>query len=263
MKWSRFYLVTLYLALVGTLLGNSSLVHSREDAWQFRAGLAPLSASLPWKGMADQRVLAPYFKASMGQWSFGVENIVGYQYSLGENIQVTTGINFRDQGYKNQASVFTKSSNDPVFVNYSRPNQELAASVNIRWHLLSIEVNQDISNHSQSSSIKSSIDIPLYRHKNGMQFKGTASALWYSAAYVDYYFGISAQQEDLALGRTQYIGHDSVNQQFTLNAMIPINAQWQLISIISRTELGEEVYESPLIDTRYEDRVSIALSYLF
>ncbi|MEH6345962.1 MAG: MipA/OmpV family protein [Bermanella sp.] len=263
MKWNRFYLVTLKLSLVCALFFNSSFVHSSQDAWQFRAGLAPLSASLPWKGMEDQRVLAPYFKASMGQWSFGVENIVSYQYSLGKNVQVITGINFRDQGYKNEASVFRKSSSDPVFINYQRPNQEFAATVNIRWYLLSIEVNQDISNHSQSTSIKSSIDIPLYRHKNGMQFKGTASALWHSAAYVNYYFGITAKQEDLALGRSQYKGHDSVNHQFTLNAMIPINTRWQFVSIISRTELGGEVYASPLIDTRYEDRASIALSYLF
>ncbi len=263
MKWNRFYFVTLQLSFIFTLFCNSPFVLSSQDAWQFRAGLAPLSASLPWKGLKDQRVLAPYFKASMGQWSFGVESIVSYQYSLGENFQVMTGINFRDQGYKNEASAFKKSSADPVFINYSRPNQELAAITHIRWHLLSIEVNQDISNNSQSTSIKSSIDIPLYRHKNGMQFKGTASALWYDAAYVDYYFGITSKQEDLALGRTRYIGHDSVNHQFTLNAMIPITPLWQIISIISRTKLGKEVYESPLIDTRYDDRASIALSYLF
>jgi outer membrane scaffolding protein for murein synthesis (MipA/OmpV family) len=262
MKWDRFYTCTFYISLFPTLLFSSFIVHSNEDAWKIKVGVAPLSASLPWKGLESQSVLAPYLDVRIGRWSFGVESVVSYEYQLGDHILINSGINLRDQGYKNQASVFRKSSNDPVFIDYQRPNQEFAATSNIRWQLLSFEVNQDISNNSRSTSITSSIDIPLYRHKNGMLLKGTVNALWYSASYVDYYFGIKPQQENLALGRHRYKGQDTVNHQFTLNAIVPINARWELVSIISHTELGDGVFKSPLIDTRDENKVSIALSYL-
>lgn len=262
MKWNRFYSCTFPVSLVLTLLFHSSQVHSHQDVWKIKAGLAPLSASLPWKGMDDQSVLAPYLDVRIGNWSFGVENIASYHYPLSDDIKLSTGINVRDQGYKNQASVFRGSSHDPVFIDYKRPHQELAATANLRWKLLSVEINQDISNNSNSTSIKSSIDLPFYRYKNSIQIKGTANALRYSADYVDYYFGVKPHQENLALGRYRYKGKDSVNHQFTVNAIFLFSPRWEFKSIISRTKLDQGIYESPLIGTRYEDKAIFALSYL-
>ncbi|MEH6447081.1 MAG: MipA/OmpV family protein [Oleispira sp.] len=262
MKWNRLYASTFPLSLVLMLFLNSPQVHSNQDTWEIKAGLAPLSASLPWKGMDDQNVLVPYLDVRKGNWSFGVENIVHYQYPVGDDITLSTGINLRDQGYKNQSSVFRGSSPDPVFIDYKIPNQEIAASASIRWWLLSIAVNQDISNNSHSTSIKSSIDLPLYRYKNSIQIKATANELWYSADYVDYYFGVKSNQENPALGRYRYNGKETVNHQFTLNAIISFGPRWEFRSIISRTTLGKGIYDSPLIGTRYENKAIFALSYL-
>ncbi len=266
MKLFKLHSFIIRAAITFVLCLNTSISYSDEDQWQIRAGIAPLSASLPWKGMEEQSILAPYLDAQFGNWSFGAENIVNYELSLKNNFNLSSGINFRNNGYKNQASVFTKSSTDPVFENYNRPQLEYAAQVGMRWRLLSIALNQDISNNSRSTSIKSGVDIPLYRntltHKTiGLQIKGMLVAHWYSAEYINYYYGISKQQADASLGRYQYQGSEAINHQLAFNAIMSFNPEWQLKSIISRTKLDQEIYDSPIIDARYEDQISIVLSY--
>jgi len=266
MKPFKFHYCNIQAVITFGLILNASTSHSTEDGWQIRTGLAPLSASLPWKGMDEQSVLAPYLEARIGNWSFGVESMANYQHSINESIIINTGISFRNNGYKNQASVFTKPSNDPVFENYHRPKLEYAAQLDVRWQLLSIGINQDLTNNSRSTSIKSAIDIPLYRKMStnktiGLQIKGTLFVHWYSAEYINYYYGISRSQVDTSLGRNQYQGREAINHQLSLNTIMTFNPKWQLKSIISRTKLNQEIYDSPIIDAKHEDQISIVLSY--
>lgn len=260
MKFIKRFITGLLMFLVLTPM---ALAQDNEEVWLIRVGGAAIGVDIPWKGLEAKGTVLPYISATYGNWTFGVEHLVKYQIDSGDSASAFVGINLRDVGYNSDYSLIDLESDDPVFRGYDSPKPELVAQMGVSWHILSASLEQDVSNRSQSYAAKASIDIPLFRSKRGVMVKGSVGANWLSEEYVNYYYGINKAQQDEVRGRTLYTAEEAINYEAKINMLYPITRHLAIMASLSRTQLDEQISNSPLLDGDVIDQVMVNVSYQF
>ena len=250
-------------ALLTYLFALQSYAQTNNNEWQVKVGAAILSTKQPWKGAKQQTAIAPYISATKGNWSWGVENLVTYHRDFSKDLSMDFGINLRTNAFDSKASIFSKASENPVFKGYKTPELEIAQTVKVNWGWLSLSHNKDISNNSKSNATSISLSLPIYENSQGVSIKSNFTANWYSASFVNYYYGISKTQVNQEIGRTFYQTEKAVNFQLSLNTVYPINRQWAIINAITYTKIDDNIFNSPLINQTYQNDIVLALTYSF
>jgi len=235
----------------------------KQAKWQVKLGSALMTVDQPWKEVETQSAVAPFVMARYGNWSFGVDKLARYQWRLADSTNVYTGLNLRDVGYRSSVSLFREKSTAEVFKGYRSPSAELAAQIGMRWHLLAFEVERDVTGNSNSVATNLGLDLPLYRNQSGLKVKANLAASWLSQDYVNYYFGIDTQQEDVSLGRDRYQTGDAINRVLSLDAMYPISTRWSMMFKLSTTRLDSNIANSPLVEKRTTNQALLSVVYSF
>lgn len=251
------------LLITLTLLALPTAALAEKKQWDVTVGAATLAVKFPWKGSDTQVALAPYVSATYGNWHFGVEDLVRYEYPLGKKTSVFTGLYYQDHGYDSSTSLFSDFSDDQVFTDYDAPKGSFIATAGMRWNGLSFTVGQDVSGQSGASLASVSFDLPLWRNERGGQIKAKASLDWYDENHVNYYYGIDSQQQSIAVGRSVYEGQSATNYQLGLEAIYPFTRQWALVVSMSRTMLDDTIVDSPLVGTDHFDSLAVVGTYRF
>lgn len=251
-------LITLSLLALPTAAAADDKNH-----WDLTVGAATLAVNLPWQDSDTQVALAPYVNASYGNWHFGVNDLVRYEYPFDQNTSLFSGLQYQDPGYDSNTSLFSDYSDHQVFDGYDGAKGSVIATAGMRWQGLSLTVGQDVSNRSKASIASLSLDLPLWRFGRGGQIKAKASVAWYDENYVNHYYGVALEQVNLAVGRVAYEGQAATNYQLGLEAIYPFSQQWALVISASRTRLDDSIVDSPLVGEDYLDSLAIVGTYRF
>ncbi|NQZ05964.1 MAG: MipA/OmpV family protein [Algicola sp.] len=246
-----------------SLLALPAAASDEKKQWDLTVGVATLAVNLPWKDSDTQVALAPYVDASYGNWHFGVDNLVRYEYPINKNVSVFTGLIYQDHGYDSSTSLFSDYSDHQVFNGYDAPKGSFVATAGMRYAGLSLTVGQDVSDRTKASTASVSLNLPIWRFGRGAQIKAKASVDWYDKNYVNYYYGIASQQVDVAVGRTAFEGKAATNYQLGLEAIYPFAKHWALVISASRTMLDDSITDSPLVGADYLDSLAVVGTYRF
>ncbi|GLX79226.1 structural protein MipA [Thalassotalea insulae] len=243
--------------------GKETPVKDTTLQWQISAGIASFAATQPWHKVDTQLAAVPYIKASYGPWSFGIDNLVSYQFNQSANFSSSIGLTLRANGYDSDASVFAQTSTHPVYNGYDAPDIELAAKYQLTWRWLSLSVEQDMSNQSNSQLASLALKMPLYDDQRGFSLTAIAAIDWLSKNYVNYYYGIDNNQTDNTVGRYYYQTESAENTLLALQLTYPLTHKWLLIGHMSYSKFDDIIYSSPLIAQDYISSAMLAVLYRF
>ena len=257
---NRLLLFSLCMILLIDLLTAKPAV---AEKWQFQYGLgASVSQSVYLQG-EDVFNALPYFKATYKNWSFGPEYGIGQYQVTSDNspVQFFLGLGLRDQTYK---SIFTSRSDrskHPIFNDYESGSAELTFTSTVSWQQLSLRVEQDISNRSKGTGVTLNYEHPVkLPPPMGLTSLGIG-ANWLSQRYIDYVYGISGDNINLPLGRTEYRGEASTNIYAYAQHIYPLNKNWLLVSQIRYETLDQAIRNSPIVDADKLFRASAFVIY--
>lgn len=226
-----------------------------ESEWEVKIGAGVGHQSSPWAGGDAQSDAIPYLEASIGNWSIGGEGLINYEVEVNDLLGFAIGIDTRDDGYQSEFG------NSAFFAGYDTPDEEVIANVGVAYSGFSIEVNQDVSNKSDSTAVSLSFELPVYETQKGFSVNLTTAAHGYSSDYVNYYYGVTDQQANNSVGRFAYQTQSAVNYELAMTAIYPFAKNWILVGSISHTKLDDNIVNSPLIDKDYQSQALLLLGY--
>lgn len=235
-----------------------------QSQWQIKVGAAVLANSPAWQDNDVQGALVPYFSATYGNWSFGVENLVDYTLPLGEQVKFSFGAKPRANGFEPEYSFFRQWSDAPVFDGYEVPDTEFLVYSRAAWHWLSIGVSYDVADSSGATTADVSLTLPVYNNLSGSMINITLKADLLSQEYVNYYYGLKGKQINLSVGRNRYqVEEEAVNASLSAQFIHAFSAQWSTMLNVSHTRLDELIVNSPLVDESSETQAVLAVVYRF
>jgi outer membrane protein len=86
-------------------------------------------------------------------------------------------------------------------------------------------------------------------------------ATWLDESYVDYQYGVRANEATSE--RQAYIGDSTINIELGLRTAYLFSRQSSIFIDASIISLGDEIKDSPLVDSSTENRVMFAYLYKF
>lgn len=87
------------------------------------------------------------------------------------------------------------------------------------------------------------------------------SATWYDSKYVDYYYGVRANE--VRAGRAGYTGDSTANAEVGLRFGYAIRARHNVFVDVSATKLGSAIKDSSLVEKSNESSVKFGYLYAF
>lgn len=240
---------------VGSSYAEEMSKTETESEWEIKIGAGVGQQSSPWMGGDTYSEAIPYLEASLGHWVIGGEGLINYEVEVTDLWGLTIGIDTRDDGYQSDFG------NAAFFDGYEAPDEEVIAKVGVAYSGFSIEVNQDVSNKSDSTAVSLSFELPIYETQKGFSVNLTTAVLGYSSDYVNYYYGVTDQQANNSVGRFAYQTKSAVNYGVGITAVYPFAKSWILAGSISQTKLDDNIVNSPLIDKDYQNQALLLLGY--
>ncbi|NQZ23822.1 MAG: MipA/OmpV family protein [Colwellia sp.] len=235
-----------------------------DVSWQIKLGAAAIVSAPAWVGNDEQAAVVPYFSAQYGNWSFGVEKLVEYQLPLTKDIKISWGLKPRSDGFNPEFSFFSAWSKNKIFDGYQSQDTEFLTYSTFQWSWININLAYDITDNSAASSANVSLAIPVFDNNRGLQVKVIMGVNVFSKEYVNYYYGITAEQSDVSVGRREYLVDDyAVNVSLGIQIIYPFNRQWSIMGNVNYTQLDNMIIDSPLIEGNKEQQAIVALVYSF
>ena len=125
---------------------------------------------------------------------------------------------------------------------------------------LSLELTGDASGHSKGTRASLGLE-RNWRLGEQVMLAPRMSASWMDAKYVDYYYGVRA--DEATAGRAAYSGKATVNAELGARATYQFDRQNALFLDAGITGLGKGIKNSPLVDRPTENRVAVGYLYRF
>ena len=88
-----------------------------------------------------------------------------------------------------------------------------------------------------------------------------AGASWVDKKYVDYYYGVAA--DEARAGRAAYQGKSGVNAELGLRGTYVFDAHHSMFLDLGVSKLSKKIKDSPLVDRATESRVGLGYLYRF
>ncbi len=131
----------------------------------------------------------------------------------------------------------------------------------VAWHDpmadLSLEGLADVSGHSDGQQWRLTIERAF--QMGPLELRPRVSATWLDRKYVDYYFGVRA--DEAVAGRPQYDGSSTFEEQLGLRTSYRFDRHQSMFVDLGATHLGDSITHSPLVDRSTVG--SAALGYLY
>jgi outer membrane scaffolding protein for murein synthesis (MipA/OmpV family) len=256
------------LALIILLLLQSALSFRKayaepETEWQFTAGVGVSTSQQPWLDAKSLTSGFPILEASYGQWNFFGNGFITYTFLEQEDFAISAGLDYRDEGFGNSFSTRKTSSKNPVFDGYQTPNGEVTANVNIKWHRFSASIQQDISNTSKGTVIEAALELPLYDSSDKFSVSSNVGVRWLNNDYVQHLYGITGEQINNTVGRTEYIASSALVPVLSIQANYVVTKNWLINSGAKLVKLDDSISDSPLVGRKEIVQLFIAGVYIF
>jgi outer membrane scaffolding protein for murein synthesis (MipA/OmpV family) len=252
--------ITLYLVSC-TLYAQAA--DDGESEWNVKLGAGLMADSRAWTDIDSESTVLPFFEASIGNWQFGLENLVAYQVEANDGLGFYVGVGRRYDGYESSDFAINDVSEPDIFKGYDEPDTETVVNYGASFGWLAIDASTDVSSNSESDTLSLTAEIPLYEYASRFNVSASVAAHWMDANYVNYYYGVSGSQVDNSVGRSSYETNSAVNYETSIKASYLLNQHWMLLGLVSHLSLADEISDSPLIGTDSQDSLALLAIYQF
>lgn len=232
-----------------------------QENWDIKLGAFSMSKSLPWKGANNQALVLPGFDVRKGNWQFSIETPIKYHLPKTNQFHPYMALTVRNDGYDSDTLAFTKLDTHKVFTGYDKPKDEIVAIAGFNMASAAFEASTDISNHSNGVSLTASYAYPVMQWQKRFQLSMGPAIYWHNKNYVNYYYGVSDTQVNEAVNRSFYHTQSATNYQFFVKAQLKIDASWMMLVNLNHTQLDNHISDSPLIESKYQQAVSVVIAY--
>lgn len=123
----------------------------------------------------------------------------------------------------------------------------------------STDLSADASNHSQGMRLRLGVDHRVPLGDFGLTPRLTAT--WLDRSYVDYYYGVKANEATAA--RAAYSPGSAVNVEFGVRADYRLDSQQVLFADVGVVALGNSIKRSPLIERSTVPELRLGYLYRF
>ncbi len=124
---------------------------------------------------------------------------------------------------------------------------------------LSAEVVADASRHSKGRQVRLQVERGFQLGR--FEFTPRAAAIGVDGRYVDYYYGVRAQEQ--RAGRAAYVGVASVNAELGLRIGYGLAPGQLVFADAGTTWFGRGIRNSPLLERTYQPAARLAYVYQF
>lgn len=249
------------------LLASASTVHAAGETYILNGNIYTKQNS--WIAEAGVAVTSDLYQ----EQEHSVIPLLNFGYH-GENLNVDfNGINYRFYGtngetinlgaYLASAGISHDDNTSDFLVGMDERHLSVDLGLNADFHLndgvISAYFQHDISGTYQGylAGVK-------YFH---MLSVGVADLVPYAGVtfqskdFVDYYFGV--QQAEARINRPEYTGSSSISYDFGYQFIYPITPSWNVTQTTQYTRMGDEVADSPIVDSADQWLVGATVSYHF
>ncbi len=233
-------------------------------------GLGPYFQTQPYKD-ADPVVLASpviFFDNSLFyvRWTRAGMYFAGQKksdYAWGLSLTAQPQI----LGYYETAPFNQLVSRDKTPILHGMPSREsgweggLAASFESRDSFAELLLLNDIL--GQSNGLKIRLEIGKSFTMGRWYFVPSVLAVWLSQPFTNYYYGVSEDHADPALGRTPYRSDAALNLAAQTYIKYSVTEHWHLLANLRADRIADTIYRSPLVGTQYLYSGMISVMYSF
>ena len=231
-----------------------------HEGSQWGLGIGVVNTQKPYKGMDRETKALPminfeneYVKVG----GLGLE-VKLPSLQLGDSSRIKFGIVGKMElgGYE--------ASDAPILAGMAERKGGFWAGAKAEWENQLVEVSAqwtaDTSGNSkgQRFSVGLEKNFPLGKQ---VMLVPHVSAHWLDKKYVDYYYGVRANEA--TLGRAAYAGKAGVNVEAGLRAMYHIDRHQGVLIDVSVTSLAKSIKDSTLVDRSSTNRVLLGYMYRF
>jgi outer membrane protein len=229
-----------------------------DSSWGL--GIGVINMQKPYKGMDRETKALPmisfeneYVKVG----GLGLEvKLPGLD--LGESNRIKFGILGKLElgGYE--------ASDSPFLAGMAEREGGFWAGAKAEWENELVDVSAqwtgDMSGHSEGRQFSLGLE-KNFRLSDKVMLVPHAAAHWLDKKYVDYYYGVHANEATASRGA--YTGKAGVNMEVGLRAMYHIDRNHGVLFDVSVTSLAKGIKDSTLVDRSSTNRVLLGYKYSF
>jgi MipA family protein len=248
----------LAMCLIAPLLGfasSSSAQPPDPDKVQWSLGIAAISSPEPYVGADDDLLVVPVLSVSYKRFFFrGIS--AGYEVWKKDGFTVEAIARARLAGYDEDDSRFLDGMEDRSKSADLGVELDWQPSRRLGFHLTPVA---DVLGKSRGQEVGFDIYSPVQLGR--IRLEPRVGLLWQSDDFVDYYYGV--RPEEARPGRPAYRGKSTVNLGAGVLLFSPIGRHLAFQSFVRIEKLGDEIEESPIVDSSTAVTAFVALSYRF
>jgi outer membrane protein len=125
---------------------------------------------------------------------------------------------------------------------------------------LGVDWTHDVFGNSKGQRLTLQLD-RSWRLGEHLVLTPRIGAIWHDRRYVDYYYGVEA--DEVRTRRPAYQGESGVSPEVGLRGLYRFNKHHAMMLDIQATGLPAEIKDSPLVDRSTDNRVFLGYMYLF
>ncbi|AWF81420.1 hypothetical protein BTJ40_11645 [Microbulbifer sp. A4B17] len=253
--------LTVCAALFGAVLSGSSLANEdikqspRQDESSFSVGVGTFSVESIYVGGEEQNNVFPILSARYKRFYLqGFE--LGADLYRDNRLRVKLGVGGdfagdRDRGDSDELSDM-EELDLAILANLSMDYKSPVG-------LWKVGIAQDVSNTHDGYSFSAGYSLP-YRHQKWI-IKPDLTVSWQSAGALDYYYGVDL--DEVTQDRAAYEADADIITRLGLQVGYNVSPKLMLMGGVYQTWYGDEISNSPIVETDSSSRVSLMLSYRF
>ncbi|PML80449.1 outer membrane protein OmpV [Enterovibrio norvegicus] len=248
-------------------LAAASAVHAAGDTYILNGGI--YTKQNTWIAEVGAAGVSDLYK----EQDNSVVPLLNFGYH-GENLNVDfSGANYRvygtDSDWVNLGVIMTTSG-----IAYDKDTSDFLKGMDDRNLSLDLGVNADFRvgtgvistyfQHDVSGAYKGYVAGARYFDIfpiGDADFVSFAGVMLQSKDFVDYYFGVN--QNEARINRPAYTGDSSVAYEVGYKLIYPLSDNWNLTQSTQYTRLGDEVADSPIVDSEDQWMVGATVAYHF
>jgi len=245
-----------FLALVLLLVANSAMAEGAPGPppGKWSLGIGAGVSSSPYRGVGSETMPFPLLVYRGERLFFrGIE--LGYRLLQQNGYEIAVLAKYRFQGYDGHDSSYLRGMED----RQGTLEGGLQASRKTAYGQFRLTLLGDLFGEHKGYEADAAYSKSFHFEK--LIVKPAISVIWQSSQLVDYYYGVTRQEETAT--RPFYKGDWSVLTQVGLTAIYMLNGQWAINARASMTRLPDEIVNSPIVDDRMVASGFVGVIYRF
>lgn len=231
-----------------------------DESSTWALGAAAISAQKPYAGWGRETKALPLLIYENRWFRFGGlgAEVKLPQLQLGESQSLDFRLiaKYDGSGYD--------ADDSPVLAGMDKRKSGFWAGAKATWRTdlanLNAEWVADASSHSKGQRFALTLE-KNFRLGPQVMLAPRLGATWADKKYVDYYFGVRANE--VTATRAAYQGQAGVNAELGLRSTYLFDRHHSMFLDVGVTRLAKEIKHSPLVDRSTENRVFVGYLYRF